>query len=97
MDTYRQGDVLVQRIDSIPDGVSKKSNTVALGEVTGHHHTFDGGAQVFGAGEQQYVQIVRESVLSHQEHDAITLPKGTYQVVLQREHDLLSGVRQVMD
>lgn len=38
---YAQGDVLLQKVDSLPSGVKKKDGaTLALGEHTGHHHTF---------------------------------------------------------
>ena len=46
---------------------------------------------------KQFVQIGTESILQHQEHKAITVPKGKYEVVIQREFDLLEGTRQVMD
>ena len=41
MKLYRQGDVLFQRIRSLPAGNQKKreNGTVAYGEVTGHSHT----------------------------------------------------------
>jgi len=42
---YRQGDVLIERIDAIPDSATpqKKSRKIILahGEVTGHHHTLE--------------------------------------------------------
>lgn len=94
---YRQGDVLLRKIDKIPTGAKKKNNTVALGEVTGHHHTFDGGAQVFEMVGQQFVDIPKSSTLIHQEHAPITFPPGKYAVILQREFDVVEGVRQVLD
>ena len=49
MEMIRQGDVLLKRIDKPLIGLSKrKDKTVALGEMTGHHNTFTGHAQVFG-------------------------------------------------
>lgn len=42
----RQGDVLIVKVDAIPDGFkSRKPEKVILayGEVTGHHHRFEGG------------------------------------------------------
>lgn len=42
---YRQGDVLIERIDSIPKSAKrqKKSKAIILahGEVTGHHHQLE--------------------------------------------------------
>ena len=37
---FRQGDVLLVPVKEIPSGlVQTKKVTLALGEVTGHHHT----------------------------------------------------------
>lgn len=43
---YRQGDVLVIEVDKIPSDAKKITNndgkvTLAFGEVTGHHHSFE--------------------------------------------------------
>lgn len=42
---YRQGDVLIERIDSIPAKATKQKRTtrviLAHGEVTGHHHQLE--------------------------------------------------------
>lgn len=46
MESFRQGDVLVVRVDKIPDGLrnDKPAKVIlAYGEVTGHHHRFEGG------------------------------------------------------
>jgi len=44
---YRQGDVLIERVETMVAGLIKvkKSHRVILahGEVTGHHHSFDSG------------------------------------------------------
>src|SRR5262245_37554454 len=42
---YRQGDVLIERIDSIPSTAKKQKRSrkviLAHGEVTGHHHALE--------------------------------------------------------
>lgn len=87
---YRQGDVLVIKTDKIPSGLKPtKKVTLALGEVTGHHHSItDDGAVGFADNENSLAKFVeaKESVtLTHQEHEAINLPAGTYKSVRQTE------------
>jgi len=95
----RQGDVLLKKVEKIPKGLKKRDDkTVALGELTGHHHTFSGQVCVFGEmGKRQFVDVQQQSVLEHQEHKNIVVPKGKYEVIIQREFSALDGVRQVMD
>ena len=91
---YRQGDVLIQRVDEVvPKNLIKtKHNTLAFGEVTGHHHTFtDGGVTCFADTETAlptWVKVERTegAPLTHQEHDTIVLPEGTYKVTRQVEY-----------
>jgi len=93
MKTYRQGDVLLVPVNEIPSGLKTvKKLTLALGEVTGHHHSIYGGGAVGFADDEEaladYVSVsAPEGVeLVHQEHDTITIPKGTYQNVRQQEY-----------
>ena len=97
MKLARQGDVLLVEVATIPGGCKKKDLTIAYGEVTGHHHTFDSGECLVSSTGQQYVQLENPANLTHQEHDTITFQPGKDKVVLQREYDLVEGVRQVMD
>ena len=96
---YRQGDVLLIPIKELPKGLKEKDKILAYGEATGHKHQFiEATAKVFDNGTgQQYVMLKQKSVLQHEEHSSITIPKGEYKVVLQREQDIVEGVRQVMD
>lgn len=101
----RQGDTLLRRIavQTIPVTAKQiKSPTLALGEVSGHHHTFrDGGAIAFADDEEAvtatHVSVTADrSVLTHEEHEAITFPKGDYESLKQVE-DTGAEVRQVLD
>ena len=94
---YRQGDVLLKHITHLPPGLTPKDRTLARGEVTGHHHTLEAGEVFVDGGGQQFVQLAAPAVLAHQEHAPLTLPKGVYEVVLQREFDVVEGVRRVLD
>jgi hypothetical protein len=88
---YRQGDVLIIPVDTIPTGLTRtKKVTLALGEVTGHHHSILEGAIGFADNETElteYFSVESESAnLTHQEHDTISLPQGNYRKVIQVEY-----------
>ena len=95
----RQGDVMLEPVSSIPIDIKKKDEILAYGEVTGHKHRLFGGQfQVFKDQENtQFVQIQEETELVHEEHDTLQIPKGVYKVVMQREFDIVEGIRKVMD
>jgi len=94
---YRQGDVLLIAVDAIPGRavpVPRDQGEVVLayGEVTGHRHAItEPHAELLALPdeeiERRFLRIVGEQAqLTHQEHDSITLPPGSYQVVRQREY-----------
>lgn len=99
MEMYRQGDVLLVRRAKKPPGrfseytlVERDAGRVVLayGEETGHAHAIaDPGAQLIERWlDQRRFLSVRssETVLRHEEHDAIHLQPGVYEVVQQREY-----------
>ena len=65
---------------------------LAYGEVTGHRHAIaEPHAELLALPDQEierrFLRIVGDkALLRHEEHDTITLPPGTYQVVQQREY-----------
>ena len=88
---YRQGDVLVIPVNSIPTDLKQtKRVTLALGEVTGHHHTIHDGATGYASDVDalvDYIEVTAPSAdLTHQEHSTIPIPAGTYKVVKQVEY-----------
>ena len=88
---YRQGDVLVIPITSIPTGLKQtKRVTLAHGEVTGHHHTIHEGATGYASDVDalvDYIEVTAPAAdLTHQEHSTIPIPTGKYQVVKQVEY-----------
>lgn len=90
---FRQGDVLLVPVDSIPSGLHKTARcTLALGEATGHHHTIDQGAVGFSETDSNvamadYIAVEAAlAKLTHQEHDTIEIPKGNYRVYRQVEY-----------
>lgn len=101
---FRQGDVLLKRIDSIPQGLKRVASengrvVLAHGEATGHHHSFEddaGVALLEGDGGDRFLDAQQDASLEHQEHGAIAVPAGSYEVVIQREYHP-EAIRNVAD
>lgn len=92
---YRQGDLLLERIDELPGGLREISRdglaVLAEGEATGHQHVIKASAvRVFAepqGPQATYVEIAESlALLEHEEHAAIPLTKGAYRVTHQREY-----------
>jgi hypothetical protein len=93
---YRQGDVLLRRTHSKAKGkpVARDDRgriVLAEGEVTGHAHAIaDREAELLHDAdtERRFLEVLAEGGvdLLHEEHRTMTLPKGTYEVVIQREY-----------
>lgn len=96
---YRQGDVLLVRIEALPAGATKRPDGVIQeGESTGHLHAVDvADADVLEADGGKFVAVRNETCVMHQEHAPITLPQGFYQVVRQREYVPKRLPREVAD
>ena len=100
---YRQGDVLIRRVDSLPSNRKKIKREMGLvilahGEVTGHHHSLaDEQVDLFETASEAGVTYleVREAMatLTHQEHAPITLEPGKYRVSIQKEYTPAAIVR----
>jgi hypothetical protein len=98
---FAQGDLLIERVDAnVLTGVivepDRGVTVLAEGEATGHRHAIYDAVIMFRddslareipsdlyAGHLQ-VQAAFARV-EHDEHDTITLPRGTYRVTRQRE------------
>ena len=95
---FRQGDVLLLAID--PEVLPEEVRTVprrggrvvlAEGEVTGHAHAIHSPAATLlragsGADAPRFLRTAAPVKLVHEEHATISLPKGLYTVVIQREY-----------
>lgn len=98
---YRQGDVFLISVTKLPSADSRHSRSAVLaeGEVTGHAHRFRQAKQVevFSSEERLYVEVLSESAeLVHQEHGTIGIPRGGYEVRIQREYTP-RGIQRVVD
>ena len=93
MKIYRQGDVLIRKVDKKAVEGAKSVGleyVVALGEKTGHKHILKstGDIQVSGVfGEQLKLILAEGGTITHDEHGPITLEPGAYEVVQERELD----------
>jgi hypothetical protein len=86
---YRQGDVLIEQIPRLPiDARQREGATLAHGELTGHSRLGQVDAiQLWVQGTVLFLEVKAASAtLVHEEHRAIELPRGFYQVRRQREY-----------
>jgi hypothetical protein len=105
---YRQGDVLIRRVGSIPKMATRTAKkdqsgnariVLAYGEVTGHAHAIHDleSVDVFVTGDGvMYLHVKEPVALQHEEHAAITLPTGNYKRVIQQEY-APEAIRNVQD
>ena len=99
---FRQGDVYLQQIDKIPDGLTKKNKEkiiLAYGEATGHNHAIEEVDKVesfVDSTEKLYLSVADDIELTHQEHAKIKIPKENYEVIIQREYSP-EEIRKVWD
>ncbi|WP_086729703.1 hypothetical protein [Streptomyces carpinensis] len=107
---YRQGDVLIVPVadDAVPPHATRAPKeprdargrlVLALGEVTGHAHAVVGPGHLVrepGAFGPMLLHLPEGGRVVHEEHAPITLPKGWFRVIRQREY-VPGSVRIVAD
>lgn len=99
MSQYRQGDVLIVRVDELPAGIKPIKGEIILahGEATGHAHRVKNRcAKFFAFGDRRFLTATKTVRVVHDEHDPLELPAGTYQVIRQREYSP-EAIRNVAD
>ncbi len=95
----RQGDVMLTQVDALPPGAVKMDGPVivAYGEVTGHCHKIEAGADMFQLVDgRRFVVCGQDTEVVHDEHDPLTLMSGVYEVGIQREYSP-EAIRNVSD
>ena len=104
--TAQQGDVILTRINKLPNGsrkIIKKNNkgemVLAEGETTGHYHGIaENKSELFTINNVMYMDLKENSILTHQEHKHIELEAGVWQIGIVKEYDYFSKmVRKVVD
>jgi hypothetical protein len=107
LNQFRQGDVLLEKIEMIPSNAIKVGNNiVALGESSNHGHFIHGG-ELFCVQEELFIEANSQAELRHLnihsleptcDHKTLNLPKGKYRVIHQREFDpYLDTVKRLQD
>ena len=108
VDQAAQGDLLIRRIDTLPDELTLQSHEkqlIVAHSETGHHHAIDAApdvVQMFGSADPliSYLKVCQPVELKHHRsfdtHEALQIDIGTYELRRQREHTP-EGWRMVMD
>ncbi|MCP5017251.1 MAG: hypothetical protein GY938_18585 [Ketobacter sp.] len=103
-----QGDILIQRIDKLPDGAVKQkpqnNNYIIAHSETGHHHTISSSHVDFfhSANDPMVMFLVvnKPSTLIHNRsfdtHRPLRIDKGVFEIRRQREYTP-EGWRRVAD
>ncbi len=98
---YRQGDVLLEKIKSIPPKTEKrdikteKDHLLVTGELSNHGHFITGHVEVYeDESMNMYIHAIDGASLQHlnintmkwtKEHESIDVPEGKYKVIRQIE------------
>lgn len=90
---FRQGDVLIVRVDSIPGDVTpvkREDGNIVLahGEVTGHRHRIPSRhANLYRTEmDARYMRVTAPVQLRHEEHTTVKIPPGDYRISLHTEY-----------
>jgi hypothetical protein len=100
---WRQGDVYISDVPSIPEDAKELAHTVlADGEATGHRHRIKdvASAMLFESRGQLFIDVLADRTdVVHEEHGTIELKRGKYRVWRQREYDPIRDrkYREVLD
>lgn len=88
MQPIRQGDVILLPVEQTA-GQTLSHLTLAEGEVTGHKHRIsDGQAELSFQDGTLYLRVLSDvATLTHEEHQAISIPQGNWMVRIQREYE----------
>lgn len=100
--TAQQGDVLLRKLQSLPEGtpksVTRKRLVLAHGE-SGHSHVVeDDEAELIQIGDRMLLKLAKAATVVHEEHKPIRLSPGVWEIGRVREFDYFQQMtRQVID
>lgn len=100
LNDFRQGEVRLKEVETIPENAKKikGGEVLAVGKSNLHSHRLKGSFQILESDSKKYVVCNNSKVtLVHEEHKAISLPKGKYLVQIQREYVPRQEARKVID
>lgn len=105
-----QGDMILRRIDCLPEGLNKESplngEYILTHSETGHNHAIKEreDVQVYQSNDNflAYLVVGMENALlehhrSYKQHETIVVPPGIYEVRRQREEDVFGDIRRALD
>ena len=101
----QQGDVLLKKIDKLPNGekkqiYDKRGIVFAEGEATGHYHLVKNidVSRIYTIDGKRYFENDIPVEIEHQEHDKILIPAGIWEVGIIVEYDhFTEEAREVID
>jgi hypothetical protein len=96
----QQGDVLIERVDSIPPkSKTLPHRTLREGEATGHSHVAVAeDVRLFMQGGKLFMSAPSGTTIVHEEHNPVTVPPGDYAINGVREYDHFDEEsREVLD
>jgi len=96
---YQQGDVILRKVSKLPEGLKDQGDKILqYGETTGHMHQFQTTAKVKvyntpGMAQEggittnfgKYIIVEEPSTLLHEEHKALSIEPGIYEIDIVRE------------
>lgn len=89
---YRQGDVLLVKINTRPPNTHKiNTNILVKGETTGHAHRLVHGQVLMNNSQEMFIVTTAQSMIVHDEHAPIPLEAGFYQVIKQKEFNPITA------
>lgn len=93
MQIYRQGDILLVKVDKLPADVKPVKRdagriVLAYGEVTGHAHAITATRVKFleAPDGARFLSSDTAFTVAHEEHAAVKVSAGTFRVIRQREY-----------
>jgi hypothetical protein len=87
---WRQGDVLFFKISQMPKGAEIEANELRIEGEDGHTHLMQ-DVIIKRNNEQTYVEVSEPTEIKHEEHPALLIPRGTYQVRQNRSYQGRGG------
>lgn len=98
MKMNRQGDLNFLEVSSIPKGVKKvATGVITHSDSTSHTHRLVGGVLFQTKDGKQYADVKTKATVKHEEHGAITLSKGYWEIRRQREYTMKDATKIVVD
>lgn len=100
--SFQQGDVNGRKLDKMPEGeqkpIGKLRCVLAHGE-SGHSHVVESDdAELIQIGERILLKLTKAATVKHEEHHAITLSPGIWEIGRVQEYDYFQMMqRSVMD